>query len=79
MCLSPDRVKPKTIKFVCVASGWLRIICPSGATCLSADCGFSELALLKSKHVGLVHSIPHHHLNENRGNAKRGVSPHLNI
>ena len=27
--------------------GWLgmRIICPSGATCLSADCCFSELAL----------------------------------
>jgi len=28
-------------------SGWLgiRIMCPSGATCLSADCCFSELAL----------------------------------
>jgi len=23
-------------------------MCPSGATCLSADCCFSELALLKS-------------------------------
>ena len=47
-----DRVKPNTIKFVFVASllsmqqygeraktGWfgIRIMCPSGATCLSAD------------------------------------------
>ena len=31
-------------------TGWLgiRIMCPSGATCLPADCCFSELALLKS-------------------------------
>jgi hypothetical protein len=31
-------------------TGWLgiRIMCPSGATCLSADCCFSELALCKS-------------------------------
>jgi hypothetical protein len=57
---SPGRVKPKTIKLVCVASplsmqhqgekaktGWfgIRIMCPSGATCLSADCRFSELPL----------------------------------
>jgi hypothetical protein len=30
-------------------AGWLgiRIMCPSGATCLPADCCFSELALLK--------------------------------
>jgi hypothetical protein len=57
---SPGRVKPKTIKLVFVASplstryygeraktGWLGIgiMCPSGATCLSADCCFSELAL----------------------------------
>ena len=49
----------KTITLVCVASlctqhsgerantGWLgiRIMCPSGATCLPADCCFSELAL----------------------------------
>ena len=56
----PGRVKPKTIKLVFVASllstqhsgeraktGWLgiRIMCQSGATCLSADCCFSELAL----------------------------------
>jgi hypothetical protein len=52
-------VKSKTIKLVFVASplsmlpggkrtktGWLgiRITCPSVATCLSADCCFSELA-----------------------------------
>jgi len=57
---SSDRVKPKTIKFVFVVSplstqhrgeraksGWLRIriVCPSGMTCLSTDCCFSELAL----------------------------------
>jgi len=51
--LSPDQVKPKTIKLVFVASplstqdegeraktGWLgiRIMCLSGATCLSANC-----------------------------------------
>ena len=56
----PRRVKPNTIKLVFVASplstqhsgeraktGWLgiRIMCPSGATCLSADYCFSELAL----------------------------------
>jgi len=31
-------------------TGWLGIgiMCPSGATCLSADCCFSELALYKS-------------------------------
>jgi hypothetical protein len=31
-------------------TGWLgaRIMCPSGATCLPADCCFSKLALLKS-------------------------------
>jgi hypothetical protein len=49
-----------TIKFVFVASplstqhsgdraktGWLgiRIMCPSGTTCLSADCCFNKLAL----------------------------------
>ena len=44
------RVKPKTIKLEFVASpqiGWLgiRIMCPSGATCLPADFCFSELAL----------------------------------
>ena len=54
------RVKPNTIKLVFVASllstqhlgeraktGWfgINIMCPSGATCLPADCCFSELAL----------------------------------
>ena len=53
------RVKPKTMKFACSASplsmqyqgvraktGWLKIMimCPSGVTCLPADCYFSELA-----------------------------------
>jgi hypothetical protein len=35
-------------------TGWLgiRIICPSGATCLPADYCFSELALQKSNSVG---------------------------
>jgi hypothetical protein len=57
---SPGRVKPKTIKLVLVASPLstryygeraktgllgIGIMCPSGATCLSADCCFSELAL----------------------------------
>jgi hypothetical protein len=42
----PRRVKPKIIKLVFVASpitGWLgiRIMSPSGATCLSADCCFT--------------------------------------
>jgi len=55
-----DRVKPKTIKLVFVNSplstqplgeraktGWfgIRIMCPSEATCLSADYLFSEPAL----------------------------------
>jgi hypothetical protein len=53
-------VKPKTIQLICIAfplsthhsgerakTGWLgiRIMCPSGVTCLPADCFFSELAL----------------------------------
>ena len=57
---SPDRVKPTTVRLVFVASplimqhegeraktGWhgMRIMCPSGATCLRADCCFSDLAL----------------------------------
>ena len=50
---------------------WLgiRIMCQSGATCLSADCCFSELALWISNYicklVGLVLRGPHHHLIEN--------------
>jgi hypothetical protein len=58
---STVRFKPKTIQMQFITSplstqhfvvkaktGWLgiRIMCPSGATCLSVDCGFSELALL---------------------------------
>ena len=54
----PDRVKSKTIKLVFVASPLstqhegeraqtdvhgIRIMCPSGATYLTADCCFSEL------------------------------------
>ena len=57
---SPSGQTKDYINFVCVASplntqyqgertktGWLgiKITCPSGATCLSADCCFSELAL----------------------------------
>jgi hypothetical protein len=77
----PDRVKPKTIKLVFVASPlskqhsgaraktrWLgiRIMFLSGATCLSADCCFSEIALLNpTKPIGLVQSRPHHHPIEN--------------
>jgi hypothetical protein len=56
----PVRVKPKTKKLVifCFSAkhaelrrrsktGWfgIRIMCPSGATCLPVDCCFSELAL----------------------------------
>jgi hypothetical protein len=42
-------------------------MCPSGAKCLSADCCFSELALLKivnKKRFVLVQSGPHHHFTE---------------
>ena len=43
-------------------TGWLgiSIMCPSGATCLSADCCFSERADYKNptKRVGLVQSRP---------------------
>jgi hypothetical protein len=57
------QIKLKTIKYVFVASalsthhqgiraktGWIgfRIMCPSGATCLTAE---GELALLKSKYA----------------------------
>ena len=80
---SPDRVKQKTMKLVFVASllstqhyreraktSWLRIriMLPSRATCLSADCFFlsvsSHYANL-TKRVGLVQSGPLHHLIEN--------------
>jgi len=57
---STDRLKPKTIKLAFAAcpvgtqhtgerakTVWpaIRIMCPSGATCLPANCCFSELAL----------------------------------
>jgi len=40
----------------------IRIRCPSGTTCLSTDCCFSELAILKNPtmRVGLIQSGPHH-------------------
>jgi hypothetical protein len=41
----------------------IRIMCPSGATCLPADCCFSELAVEKFNFSG--QSEPHHHLIEN--------------
>jgi hypothetical protein len=56
---SPDRVNPMTIELVFVASllnrqhegkiaktccHGIMIMCPSEATCLFADCNFSELA-----------------------------------
>ena len=65
---SCGRVEPKTIKLVFVASplsthhsgkraktGWLeiRIMCPSGAICLPADCCFNKYP---TKRVGLVQS-----------------------
>ena len=41
-------------------------MCPSGVTCLLADCCFSELALIKpSKRVGLAQRGHHRHLIEN--------------
>ena len=44
----------------------IRIMCPSGATCLPADCCFSELTLKSpTQPVGLEQSGPHHHLIEN--------------
>ena len=50
-------------------TGWFgtRSMCPSGATCLPADCCFSVLALykpLQNKRVGLVQSGYHYHLIE---------------
>jgi len=48
-------------------TNWLRIrlICPSGATCLPADCCFSELALKNpTQRVGLEQSGHQHHFIE---------------
>jgi hypothetical protein len=67
MGLSPDRIKPKTIKFVFVVSLQstqqqreranagligIRVMCPSGATCLLADCYQNP-----TKRVGLANLI----------------------
>ena len=61
--IEPKPIKLKTIKLVFVASqlstqfygaraktGWLRIriMCPSGETCLLIDCYFNEQALQRS-------------------------------
>jgi hypothetical protein len=51
-------------------TGWLgiRLMCPSGATCLPADCCFSEIAATiknKSKGVGLEQSGSHRNFIEN--------------
>ena len=46
----------------------IRIICPSGATCLPTDYCFSELATSYKNgfhRIGLEQSGPHHHLIEN--------------
>ena len=44
----------------------IRIMCPSGVTCLTADCCISELALNNpTQRVGLVQSGTHHYLIEN--------------
>ena len=63
LMLTNRRLKPKIIEFLVVAfgyshnikekaqTGWLggvSIMCPSGPTCLSAECCFNELALCKS-------------------------------
>jgi hypothetical protein len=40
-------------------------MCPSGATCLSAECRFSEHYKNPTKHFGLVQSGPHYRLIEN--------------
>ena len=76
MGLSPDRIKPKTIKFVFVVSLQstqqyreranagligIRVMCPSGATCLLSDCCYKN----PTTRVGLAHSKPHHHLIDN--------------
>ena len=47
--------------------GWLGFgkMCPSGATCLSAEGCFSELVLFTQiQRVGLVQSVDHHQLIE---------------
>jgi hypothetical protein len=62
---SPVLTKPKTMKLVCVASPPLgTIMCPSGATCLSADCNVQLASTIKTnptKRVGLLCSGPHYY------------------
>ena len=77
MGTSPGRAKPKTMKLAFAASllrtqhqgvrantSWLGvgIACPSGATCLTEDCCFGELAQDPIQCVGPVQSGYHHHL-----------------
>ena len=58
---SPGGVKPKTF----AASLGIRIMCPSGATCLSVDYCFSEQAQkMQINSVGLVQSRHQYHLIE---------------
>ena len=48
--------KYRALKRERAKTGWLRIgiMCPSGATCLSVDCCFSELALCKNIKIQLT-------------------------
>jgi hypothetical protein len=52
MCPSGRHVYPRTVVSVryLLFTEWLEIMimCPSGASCLSTNCCFSELALLKN-------------------------------
>ena len=78
---SPGLIKPKTILLAFVAfplsthrygersnTGWfeIRIMCPSGSTCLPADYCFSELTLYKklTKRVDIVKNGQYYHLIE---------------
>ena len=62
------QTKDYTIGICCCFSARhaIRTMCQNGVTCLSADCCFSELFKKNpTKRVGLLQSIPHHHLIEN--------------
>ena len=57
-------------------TGWLgiRIMCPSGTTCLSVDCCFCEIGYKHStKHIGMVQSGGHHHQLKNYSNKKYSI------
>ena len=60
-------------------TGWLgiRIICPSGTTCLPADCCFNELALKIQLGFCLVQSGPHHRTDFFTEQKVQMVSGHL--